>query len=49
MRHLWLSQQQEDVYKRQILMDKTRIDVDCILDIDGQIYEIANESETDFD
>lgn len=39
----------DDYQKQVILMDKTRIDVDCILDIDGQIYEIANESETDFD
>lgn len=32
----------DDYQKQVILMDKTRIDVDCILDIDGQIYEIAN-------
>lgn len=30
-------------------MDKTRIDIDCILDIDGQIYELVNESEKEFD
>ena len=26
-----------------------RIDIDCILDIDGQIYELVNESEKEFD
>ena len=39
----------DDYQKQVILMDKTRIDIDCILDIDGQIYELANESETNFD
>ena len=39
----------DDYQKQVILMDKTRIDIDCILDIDGQIYDLANESETDFD
>ena len=39
----------DDYQKQVILLDKTRIDIDCILDIDGQIYDLANESETDFD
>ena len=39
----------DDYQKQVILMDKTRIDIDCILDIDGQIYELVNESEKEFD
>ena len=39
----------DDYQKQVILLDKTRIDIDCILDIDGQIYNLANETDADFD
>lgn len=39
----------DDYQKQVILLDKTRIDIDCILNIDGEIFGLTNESETDFD
>ena len=39
----------DDYQKQVILMDKTRIDVDCILDINGQNHEMAYGSATDYD
>ena len=39
----------DDYQKQVILLDKTRINIDCILDIDGQIYNLSNETDTDFD
>lgn len=37
----------DDYEKQVVLMDKTRIDIDCILGIDGQIYDLVNEANTD--
>ena len=39
----------DDYQKQVILLDKTRIDIDCILNIDGEIFGLTNESKTDFD
>lgn len=36
-------------YEIKNMLDKTRIDIDCILNIDGEIFGLTNESETDFD
>ena len=42
--------QKIDDYEKQVVMDdKTRIDIDCILGIDGDIYAKINDGELDFD
>ena len=42
--------QKIDDYEKQVVLDdKTRIDIDCILDIDGDIYAKTNEGKMNFD
>ena len=42
--------QKIDDYEKQVVLDdRTRIDIDCILDIDGDIYAKTNEGKMNFD
>ena len=42
--------QKIDDYEKQVVLDdRTRIDIDCILDIDGDIYAKTKEGKINFD
>ena len=43
-----ISGQIKKIYERQIVL-KNRINIDCVLDINGQIYSRTSDKDIDFD